>query len=66
MSGLSWRESMAIGTLMNTRGLVELVFLNLGLELGVLSPTLFAMLVLMALTTTLMTTPLLAWIWPPR
>jgi Kef-type K+ transport system membrane component KefB len=64
MSGLSWRESAAVGTLMNTRGLVELVFLNLGLELGVLSPTLFAMLVLMALTTTLMTTPLIAWIWP--
>jgi Kef-type K+ transport system membrane component KefB len=64
LSGLSWRESTAVGVLMNTRGLVELVFLNLGLELGVLSPTLFAMLVLMALTTTLMTTPLLAKIWP--
>jgi len=65
LSGLSWRESGAVGVLMNTRGLVELVFLNVGLELGVLSPTLFAMMVLMALTTTVMTTPLLALIWPP-
>ncbi len=64
LSGLTWRESASIGVLMNTRGLVELVFLNLGLELGVLSPTLFAMLVLMALTTTIMTTPLLSWTWP--
>ena len=58
-SGLTWRESTAVGVLMNTRGLVELVFLNIGLELGVLSPTLFAMLVLMALVTTFMTTPVL-------
>ena len=64
MSGLSWRESSAVGVLMNTRGLVELVFLNVGLEMGVLSPTLFAMMVLMARTTTFMTTPLLALIWP--
>ncbi|MBI3404085.1 MAG: cation:proton antiporter [Acidobacteria bacterium] len=64
LSGLSWRESTAIGILMNTRGLIELVFLNIGLELGVLSPPLFAMMVLMALGTTLMTTPLIAWIWP--
>jgi Kef-type K+ transport system membrane component KefB len=63
-SGLTWRESTAVGILMNTRGLVELVFLNIGLELGVLSPTLFAMMVLMALITTLMTTPLLALVWP--
>ena len=67
LSGLSWRESSAVGVLMNTRGLVELVFLNVGLELGVLSPTLFAMMVLMALATTVMTTPLLALVWPtPR
>lgn len=63
-SGLTWRESTAVGVLMNTRGLVELVFLNIGLELGVLSPTLFAMMVLMALVTTLMTTPLLGLVWP--
>jgi Kef-type K+ transport system membrane component KefB len=64
LSGLSWRESTAVGILMNTRGLIELVFLNVGLELGVISPTLFAMMVLMALTTTVMTPPLLAAIWP--
>lgn len=64
LSGLGWRESAAVGILMNTRGLIELVFLNVGLELGVISPPLFAMMVLMALVTTLMTTPLLAWVWP--
>ena len=55
----SWKESSAIGVLMNTRGLVELIVLNIGLDLGVLSPTLFTMLVLMALVTTFATTPLL-------
>jgi Kef-type K+ transport system membrane component KefB len=50
----------AIGILMNTRGLMELIVLNIGLDLGVLSPPLFAMMVLMALGTTLATTPLLA------
>ena len=50
---------MTIGILINTRGLMELVVLNIGLELGVISPTLFAMLVLMALVTTIMTSPLL-------
>ena len=44
---------------MNTRGLVELIVLNIGLDLGIISPTLFTMLVLMALVTTLMTTPML-------
>jgi Kef-type K+ transport system membrane component KefB len=58
-NGLSWRESSALGILMNTRGLMELIVLNIGLELGVISPTLFAMLVLMALITTLATTPIL-------
>ena len=48
-----------IGALMNTRGLVELVVLNVGLSLGVVSPTLFAMLVIMALVTTAMTSPVL-------
>ena len=63
LSGLSWRESTAVGVLMNTRGLVELVFLNVGLELGVISPKLFSMMVIMALVTTAMTTPLLRWVW---
>ena len=59
LSGLTWRDSAAIGLLMNTRGLMELVVLNIGLELRIISPTLFAMLVLMAVVTTLMTAPLL-------
>ena len=58
-SGLSWRDSFAIGALMNTRGLMELVILNVGLEIGIISPALFAMMVLMALVTTAMTSPLL-------
>ncbi|HWO01160.1 MAG TPA: cation:proton antiporter [Blastocatellia bacterium] len=64
MNGMSWREAAAVGVLMNTRGLVELVILNIGLDLGILSPALFSMMVLMALVTTLMTTPLLAAIYP--
>jgi Kef-type K+ transport system membrane component KefB len=63
-TGLSWREAGALGILMNTRGLIELVFLAIGLELGILSPTLFTMMVLMALVTTFMTSPLLEWIYP--
>ena len=63
-TGLPAREAGALGLLMNTRGLVELVVLNVGLDIGVLSPPLFAMMVLMALATTFVTTPLLAWIYP--
>jgi len=59
-SGMSWRDSTAIGALMNTRGLIELIALNLGLDLGVLSPKIFAMLVLMALITTFMTGPIIS------
>ena len=51
--------SAALGILMNTRGLMELIVLNIGLELGVISPTLFAMMVIMALVTTIATTPVL-------
>lgn len=65
-SGMSWRESWALGTLMNTRGLMGFVILNVGLDIGVISPALFAMMVLMALATTLMTSPLLDWIYPAR
>ncbi|WP_394826477.1 cation:proton antiporter [Pendulispora albinea] len=64
LTGLPWRESSAIGTLMNTRGLMELVVLNIGLDLGVLSPVLFTMMVIMALVTTLLTTPVLQSIYP--
>ena len=59
LTGLGWRESVGLGVLMNTRGLMELIVLNLGLDMGVLSPTLFTMLVLMALVTTFATTPIL-------
>lgn len=58
-TGLSWQDSSALGVLVNTRGLMELIVLNVGLELGVISPTLFTMMVLMALVTTIATTPLL-------
>jgi len=58
-AGIGWREAFSVGVLMNTRGLVELVILNVGLELGVISPTLFSMMVIMALVTTCMTAPLL-------
>jgi Kef-type K+ transport system membrane component KefB len=58
-SGLSVRDAASLGALMNTRGLVELVVLNLGLDLGIISPTLFAMMVLMAIVTTAATAPLL-------
>jgi Kef-type K+ transport system membrane component KefB len=57
--GLTWRDAASLGVLMNTRGLIELVVLNIGLELQVITPTLFAMMVLMALGTTLATAPLL-------
>ncbi|MFZ1403525.1 MAG: cation:proton antiporter, partial [Anaerolineae bacterium] len=59
LTGLRWREAALLGALMNTRGLMELIVLNVGLELGVISPTLFAMMVLMALVTTMLTSPLL-------
>jgi Kef-type K+ transport system membrane component KefB len=59
VTGMPWRDALSLGALMNTRGLMELVILNVGLDVGVLSPTLFAMMVLMALVTTAMTAPLL-------
>jgi Kef-type K+ transport system membrane component KefB len=59
LAGLPWRDATSLGVLMNTRGLMELVVLNIGLDLQVISPTLFAMMVLMALATTLATTPVL-------
>lgn len=57
--GQSWKDSLTIGALMNTRGLMELVALNIGFELGVLTPEVFAMMVIMALVTTFMTGPFL-------
>ncbi|MGG5210266.1 cation:proton antiporter [Chryseobacterium sp. MIQD13] len=60
--GINWKESLTIGALMNTRGLMELIVLNIGYDLGVLSPEIFAMLVIMALFTTFMTGPALDFI----
>jgi Kef-type K+ transport system membrane component KefB len=57
--GEPWKDSLGLGVLMNTRGLVELIVLNIGLDLGMLSAPLFAMLVIMALVTTMMASPLL-------
>jgi Kef-type K+ transport system membrane component KefB len=64
MTGLPWRDATAIGILMNTRGLIELIVLNIGLDLGIIPPALFTMMVLMALFTTLITTPLLHVVYP--
>jgi Kef-type K+ transport system membrane component KefB len=64
LTGSRWREASAIGVLMNTRGLMELIVLNVGMDLGVITPTMFTMLVLMALITTFATTPILHWVYP--
>jgi Kef-type K+ transport system membrane component KefB len=61
VAGQNWRDSAALGVLMNTRGLMELIVLNVGLDLGIISPRLFAMMVIMALVTTIATTPILQW-----
>ncbi len=65
-TGRPSRFAAALGTLMNTRGLMELIALNVGLDLGVISPALFTMMVLMALATTIATTPVLHLIWRER
>lgn len=59
LTGLRWRDATVLGTLMNTRGLMELIVLNIGLDMKVISPTLFAMMVLMAIATTMATSPVL-------
>ncbi|HEU5057115.1 MAG TPA: cation:proton antiporter [Kofleriaceae bacterium] len=64
LSGLSWRESGALGVLMNTRGLMGIIVLNIGLDLGVISPELFSMMILMALFTTVVATPLVQRLYP--
>ena len=61
--GESQRTAFAIGTLMNTRGMMELIVVNIGLQHGIIRPPLFSVLVLMAVVTTLMTSPLFAWIY---
>jgi len=62
--GTPWREAASIGILMNTRGLIELVILNIGLDIGVLNQSMFSIMVVMAVGTTLMTTPILSLISP--
>jgi Kef-type K+ transport system membrane component KefB len=59
LTGMRAREALAVGALMNTRGLMELVILNIGLDIGVLSPALYSIMVVMALITTMMTAPVL-------
>ncbi|MBL9126872.1 MAG: cation:proton antiporter, partial [Verrucomicrobiales bacterium] len=57
------RTALAVGTLMNARGLMELIILNIGLQNGIITPTLFSIMVLMAIATTLMATPLFEWVY---
>jgi Kef-type K+ transport system membrane component KefB len=58
-TGESWRDAFALGALMNTRGLMQLIVLNIGYDLGILSPAIFTMMIVMAMVTTAMTGPLL-------
>jgi len=66
LSGMPWRESWAVGILMNTKGLVEIIVLNIGLDAGVINTKIFTIMVLMAIITTLLTSPLIAWVYPPK
>ncbi len=61
LNGEPAREALAIGALMNSRGLMELIILNIGLEKGIITPTLFSIMIIMAVVTTLMATPLFEW-----
>jgi len=65
LQGEDQRHALGIGTLMNARGLMELVILNIGLQQGIISPVLFSLMVMMALGTTLMATPLFNWVYGP-
>jgi len=64
--GYPHREAMAVGTLMNARGLMELIILNIGLQAGIITPTLFTIMVLMAIVTTLMASPIFRRLYPPQ
>lgn len=66
MAGIPWRDAASLGILMNTRGLMELIVLNIGLDIGVISQPVFTIMVLMAVTTTFMTSPLLEVVYPSR
>jgi len=61
IAGYGWRESFATGALMNARGLMELIVMKVGLDAGLIGPSLFTMLLVMALVTTVMTGPMLTW-----
>ena len=62
--GMPWRESAALGSLLNARGLIGLVIINVGLEMRIISPAVYTILVLTAVATTLMASPMLAWLYP--
>jgi Kef-type K+ transport system membrane component KefB len=66
LTGMNWRESLQLGALMNTRGLMELIALNIGYDMGILSQRIFTMLVIMALVTTVMTGPLVTFFGKAR
>jgi len=66
LSGEDNRTSLAIGTLMNSRGLMELIILNIGLQKGVIQPAFFSMMVVMAIVTTLMATPIFELVYGRR
>jgi Kef-type K+ transport system membrane component KefB len=59
ITGMRWPDALSLGALMNTRGLMELIALNIGYDLGILTPAMFAIMVVMALVTTIATGPLL-------
>jgi len=63
LSGEDNRTALAVGALMNSRGLMELIIINIGLQKGVIQPALFSMMVLMAIVTTLMATPIFEWVY---
>lgn len=64
INGMTWRESLTVGFLMNCKGLVELIVLNIGLQSGVLNDQTFVIMVVMAIVTTCMTTPVVIWLYP--
>ncbi|KAJ2959068.1 hypothetical protein NQZ79_g5455 [Umbelopsis isabellina] len=64
LNGMNWRESFTVGFLMNCKGLVELIVLNIGLSSGVLNDQTFVIMVVMAIVTTCMTTPVVLWLYP--
>jgi Kef-type K+ transport system membrane component KefB len=63
LNGEDNRTALAVGTLMNSRGLMELIIINIGLQKGVIQPALFSMMVLMAIVTTLMASPIFEWVY---